>query len=183
MASIQDFRLELANFVPMLFFGEGQVADNVSGELNSSYTDDFLTNRVDPSAGGVFDPYSSLLAPGELGFQVRLWQIEEDRGADSNIVSQVAGLEIQVVRAISQDEIEGVYTGEARRGGSPTPVARGQMLEDQSRLLSRSYWKTQVNAPASLDEFIEGPAIPSAPVRIDNVISYIMESIVRIKPD
>ena len=183
MASTRDFRAQLVKFMRFLFFGDANLLGTLTGETWSSYTDEVRARRLRTLGIGTREEYPALLASGEIAYQIRCWQIREDRGTDSNIVSAVMGLEIVVHRAITNDEFENIYTGGFETIGG-APDLRSQMLSQQQLLLSQNYWlRTGIQRPAALDEFIEGPEIPDVPTRVDNLISYTVTAEVRIKPD
>lgn len=113
--------------------------------------------------GQLSSDYSSdpnQLQQGEKGFQIRIWQVEDNGTSDSNATFQVAGVEIEILRKLFAEEDERHYT------------ENGEMINDMERLLDQASW-TDLNA-ASV--YFEGdtPSIDGVPERTDQVVSYVV---------
>ena len=103
---------------------------------------------------------------GEKGFQVRVWQVQNDGAFDGNQVYEIAGVEVQVYRKLMAEEDERLYT------------QGGEMLLDQGRLLTHATW-TAIGF-----DFNDGevPEISGVPTRTDQVIDYEVTFQMRLNP-
>lgn len=179
MATVPEVRAALIEIVRSAVYGSfrGVGHDlNIYQEARSSYSTE---HWLGPRRGMVtFSPVSlvdlvpvdpqaplTLLQPGEKTFQFRLWVIEEDLTLDSNIPSEVVGVEIEVHRKMLFPEDELLY-------------AIDEMLNNQTVLVNKSRW-TDLSEVASL---VEGPSI-ERPELDGDVLSYTVSAIVEVAPN
>ena len=181
MATIQDFRrnlsLSLGSRIFGAFSGLLAVGSLQFRESHSSYTEEItgFQRGVVVESEGLFafdtfqvDPLESLdtLQPGQKGYQLRVWVIEEDETIDSNIPALVLGIEVEVHRALVFPDEEFFY-------------ANNEMIENQRLLLDKSFWREEVTGLSSL---VSGPVISSVPERLDNIIRYTVEASAVLDP-
>ena len=191
MATLQGFRIEANDHVRTVVHGNfpGTIGKLAYRESPSSFSDEV----VGPSRGTLiasnsdtdlltvfpshFDAFPasanffagqdmiSSIQPGQKIYQLRVWTVAIDEGADSNVRLTTAGVEIQVHRKLLFPDEEAHYV-------------RDEMLDNQFGLLFPNSWRDL----SSVHSLLEVPSIDSAPVKVDNIVSYTVELQVSITP-
>lgn len=173
MATIQTFREQVQEQAVLAVYSYSYFSRNVLlndvlrvfREARSGYTEEILTptqqdsriTTVDSLPIFPVDPDMVVdsLRAGEKAFQLRVWQIEEDRESSGNDVLLTAGVEIEVHRRMAFPDEEYLYTS-------------NEMLAEMGKLLDHEAWK----ALTSLDSFVEDPSIDEAPERDNDILRY-----------
>ncbi len=173
MASIQTFRQQVTDRVALVIhfpnlFARDTLLNTVLRfyrESRTAYTEEVVTPVRQTSAYSTIgdipinpvDPLRIIdsLRAGEKAFQLRVWQIDEDRESSSNEVLVTAGVEIEVHRRLAFADEEYLYTSD-------------EMLDAQGQLLDHAAWL----ALTSLDSFVETPTIDGVPERDNDIIRY-----------
>lgn len=125
------------------------------------------TQTLDPTGtlpSQIGDDFVNLQA-GEKGFQLLVWQIDDSGDAGSNSVLPLVGVQIRVLRQLGFPGDETVYLDE-------------EMFLEQRRILERQPWRDL----DEVQELDEPPAIPDAPERNDNMVSYTVALQLRLNP-
>ncbi len=166
MATIKAFRAFVHDYAALSIYSTFlSNTKMLAREAISGYTEEVLApwrrtvelSTVGATPGFRVDPNRPIdsLQRGERAFQLRVWQINEDRESSSNDVLITAGVEIEVFRKLAFPDEEFLYT-------------KDEMLDSMGKLLSHEGWL----ALSALDAFVDPPTIEAPPERENDVLRF-----------